>query len=188
MAICVASNNVLTVDIVYQRIVKSQIKKGVKSNSNTIYSYMRKTITMNELKKVNPEQYEKTKQSWKTYYETNKHTQRYKEARSKKQKKYYYDHPFVRIAKSLKKRDKSSTLTKFDIWKIARRQKLKCALTGRKLINSNISPDHIVPLSKGGTTSLENIRLVIKEVNLCRQTLSDIDFIEMCKDVVKFNS
>ena len=124
----------------------------------------------------------------KKWYEKHKHTEKYKEKRRIKQKNHYYRHPFIRIAKAIKKGDKTSLLNKFDIWKIAKRQRLICALTGRKLTYDNMSPDHIIPLSKNGTSTIENIRLVIKEVNLCRQTLTDDEFVKICMDVVKYNT
>lgn len=60
-----------------------------------------------------------------------------------------------------------------------------CALTGRRLTNENISPDHIIPISKGGTHDIGNIRLVDRDANIARAALSDEDFLKLCKDVVK---
>lgn len=147
---------------------------------------MRKSLK--QLKTENPVEYNRILTNLNTnarkWYNDNKHTDKYKQYRNAKAKRHYFNHAFKRLAKGLKHRDKNSTVTKFDIWKIAKRQKLKCVLTGRKLTNANISPDHIIPLSKGGNTTPENIRLVIKEVNLCRQAMTDEEFLDMCKSVV----
>lgn len=80
--------------------------------------------------------------------------------------------------------DISQYLTAFDLWCIAKRQKLLCALTGEKLTNETISVDHIIPKSQGGSNKRENIRLVHKDANLARRALSDKQFLELCKKVV----
>lgn len=79
---------------------------------------------------------------------------------------------------------KDEWLTALDIWRIAKKQKLICALTGDKLTNDTISIDHIIPKSQGGSNKPENIRLVDKDVNLARRALTDQQFIELCKKVV----
>jgi hypothetical protein len=71
-----------------------------------------------------------------------------------------------------------------ELWGLAKKQKLKCALSGRQLTNLNISPDHIIPISKGGIHSISNIRLVDRDINIARQSLSDEEFIQLCKDVI----
>jgi hypothetical protein len=98
--------------------------------------------------------------------------------------KFLQFHPCKKVAKSLKNRDKASTVTAFEVWKIVRRQKGKCALSGVKLTSENISPDHIECLAKGGTSVTSNIRLVTKNVNLARHMMNDEEFIEMCQNVV----
>lgn len=78
-------------------------------------------------------------------------------------------------------------LTAIDLFHIAHKQKLICALTGEKLTNENISVDHIVPKSKGGSNKPENIRLVHKDANLARRALSDAEFLNLCRKVVQFS-
>lgn len=101
--------------------------------------------------------------------------------------KYYWRHPFTRIAKSIKRKDKSSTITGSDIWKLAKKQKLICPLSGRKITNKNISPDHIIHLTNGGNSKINNLRLVVREANLARHTMNDQQFIKMCEDIFKFS-
>jgi len=82
-------------------------------------------------------------------------------------------------------RDLPFAIRAVDLALLAKRQKMLCALTGRRLTNENISPDHIIPISKGGTHDIGNIRLVDRDANIARASLSDEDFLKLCKDVVK---
>jgi hypoxanthine phosphoribosyltransferase len=107
----------------------------------------------------------------------------YKKTQEKK-KIRWNKHPFKRLSMKLKLRDKNSTVKPIDLWHITKYQKGKCVLTGRKLTNENVSPDHIICLTHGGLTEPKNIRLVVKEVNNARGVLSDADFVKLCKDVV----
>ncbi len=61
----------------------------------------------------------------------------------------------------------------------------RCALTGHVLIKGETaSLDHIVPISKGGTSSRENLRWVRLDVNGAKRAMSDEELIAMCRAVV----
>lgn len=51
-------------------------------------------------------------------------------------------------------------LTAQHLFSIAKEQKLICPYTGLKLTKQTMSVEHVVPLSKGGTNTRDNIRLV----------------------------
>ena len=109
---------------------------------------------------------------------------------AKKVKSYYKRHSLRRISRGIVRkhrglRRKECNVTPWDLWKLAKKQKMLCPLTGRRLATDNISVDHIIPLVKGGTHALSNLRLVRKEANLARHTLSDEEFYSLCLDVVK---
>lgn len=70
-----------------------------------------------------------------------------------------------------------------DLLGIAKKQRLLCPFTGIKFTSDNISVDHIVPLSKGGSNHVDNIRLVHNMVNRMRLEYSDDDFIQMCHKI-----
>jgi 5-methylcytosine-specific restriction endonuclease McrA len=98
------------------------------------------------------------------------------------------DKPFARLAYFSNNWYKNGRISAFDLWKIARKQKLKCALSGEKLTNENMSIDHIVSKSKGGLNIPSNVRLVLKPINTARQTMTDKEFIELCKKVVRHSN
>lgn len=93
---------------------------------------------------------------------------------------------FKRLSKYSNKHYKLNRITAFDLWKIAKNQKCKCVFTGVQLTVDNMSVDHIIPRSKGGLNIPSNIRLVIKPVNIARQTMSDESFVSLCRSVVLY--
>ena len=101
--------------------------------------------------------------------------------------RYYWAHPCIRITKLIRRKDKTSKVCAKDIWRLAKKQKMICPLTGRRLSNENISVDHIEHLTNGGSSHIENIRLTVKEANIARHTQSDEVFIKLCQDVVNHN-
>ena len=97
-------------------------------------------------------------------------------------------HVFKRLAKSANRQYKNGTVTPFDLWKIAKKQKCKCVFTGQKLTSDNMSADHIISKSKGGLNVPSNIRLVLKPINIARQNMNDEEFVDLCKSVVNYSS
>ena len=65
-----------------------------------------------------------------------------------------------------------------------------CYLSGRHI---NLSEprtyhfDHIIPVSKGGDCSFENLGIVRKEANRAKSDLLVEEFIGLCKDVLEHN-
>ncbi len=59
-----------------------------------------------------------------------------------------------------------------------------CALTGRAL-DGTAHLDHQLPLARGGTHDLTNLRWVTKEANLAKRDLLDVEFLALCRDVIK---
>ena len=91
--------------------------------------------------------------------------------------------PFARLSYWSNNWYKNGKLTAIDLWRVAKRQKLKCPFTGEKLTNENMSIDHIVSKSLGGKNIPSNVRLVLKSINTAKQTMSDAEFIELCNKV-----
>jgi len=65
-------------------------------------------------------------------------------------------------------------------------QEYRCALTGRPLSTETVALDHIVPMSRGGQHNIDNAQALHKEVNKAKGTMSNEDFIQMCREVVKW--
>jgi 5-methylcytosine-specific restriction endonuclease McrA len=47
--------------------------------------------------------------------------------------------------------------------------------------------DHILPVSKGGKSSLENMGLACKEANQAKSDMIMDDFLKLCKEVLEHN-
>jgi len=64
----------------------------------------------------------------------------------------------------------------------------KCYLTGRSVDLDDpraYQLDHIIPTSKGGDNSLDNCGLTCAEANQAKGAMSNDEFLQLCKDVVK---
>lgn len=60
-----------------------------------------------------------------------------------------------------------------------------CALTGAKMIlGVSVSLDHIVPVSRGGTNDLSNLRWTTWAANKAKNNMLDKEFVELCVRVV----
>lgn len=64
----------------------------------------------------------------------------------------------------------------------------RCALTGRPISIDTMHLDHIIPIARGGTTVIENLRFVTPEANMAKRHLLDAEFIRLCSDVVQFQA
>jgi 5-methylcytosine-specific restriction endonuclease McrA len=67
------------------------------------------------------------------------------------------------------------------LWK---RQRGRCALTGRRL-DRTAQLDHILPRAKGGCDRIENLRWLCPDVNLAKRDMTDEQFTSICQDVLK---
>ncbi len=66
----------------------------------------------------------------------------------------------------------------------------KCYLTGEPIDiskPSEYSLDHIIPVSRGGESTLENMGLLTTQANMAKSNMTDIEFINFCRKVVEFN-
>ena len=72
------------------------------------------------------------------------------------------------------------------VLQLLKHQGYRCALTGRMLTPESVALDHIVPVSRGGHHHIENAQILHKVVNRAKGTLTNEDFVQMCRDVVTY--
>jgi 5-methylcytosine-specific restriction endonuclease McrA len=73
-----------------------------------------------------------------------------------------------------------------DVMDMLEKQGYRCALTGRQLTPETASIDHIVPIKRGGTNELTNIQIIDKTVNLAKASMTQDEFVQVCRDVVAY--
>jgi 5-methylcytosine-specific restriction endonuclease McrA len=78
-------------------------------------------------------------------------------------------------------------ITALDLWSLWKSQRGRCALSGRKL-DETAHLDHIVPISGNGVHTLDNLRWLDPHINIARRNLTDVQFLEMCHQVVSFST
>ena len=71
------------------------------------------------------------------------------------------------------------------VLKLIKTASYRCALTGRKLTPETAALDHCIPVSRGGKHEIANAQLLHRDVNRAKGTLTNEEFIDLCRDVVK---
>src|SRR5258707_9097949 len=67
-------------------------------------------------------------------------------------------------------------------------QRGRCAVTGLPIeIGVTASLDHVVPRSRGGTHDPNNLRWVLKVVNLAKHAMTDDEFFRLCRHVARLH-
>lgn len=95
---------------------------------------------------------------------------------------YYAKRFFWGKAMKLRQADRASYKELAQIWK---KQRGRCALTGRRL-DRTAHLDHIVAKARGGGDAASNLRWVCPEVNLARRDLDDQEFLLLCQNVMQW--
>ena len=72
-----------------------------------------------------------------------------------------------------------------NVLRLLERQQYRCALTGRSLTPVTASLDHIVPVRCGGEHAVENTQVLHKDVNKAKTTMTNEEFIQLCREVVE---
>jgi 5-methylcytosine-specific restriction endonuclease McrA len=65
-------------------------------------------------------------------------------------------------------------------------QEYRCALSGVELTPEEAALDHKVPVSNGGSDELHNLHWVSNDINRAKGTMSNDEFIQMCKRVASW--
>mgnify|MGYP002507808179 CR=1 FL=1 len=63
---------------------------------------------------------------------------------------------------------------------------IKCYLTGKEidLTKDKYELDHIIPVSKGGSNTLDNLGITIPLANSSKSSMTVEEYLEMCKTVL----
>lgn len=85
------------------------------------------------------------------------------------------------------KRRSSESATATELKEILERQDYRCALSGVTLKPERAELDHKIAVSKGGCHKAENLQWLERNVNRAKGTMSNEDFIEMCRRVAEWN-
>ena len=62
----------------------------------------------------------------------------------------------------------------------------RCALSGEAIDSTNADVDHIVPVSRGGSSEIDNLQFLSRRINRMKGTMTNEEFIESCLMVVKY--
>ena len=110
--------------------------------------------------------------------------------RSTKKHKIIKAKPLLLLNLKTKNFQKGSNMTTFTTQDVIDKigDNPKCYLTNRTIDINNTSSyhfDHIIPISKGGTSELDNLGVCTKEANMAKGELLLEDFYSLCEDVLK---
>lgn len=82
-------------------------------------------------------------------------------------------------------RHRQSRVTLASIMALVESQNYSCALTGRPLNPQEAALDHVLPISRGGRHEITNAQVLHKDVNRAKGTLTNDEFISLCREVVR---
>jgi hypothetical protein len=93
-----------------------------------------------------------------------------------------------RVTKRSKKETSSPWIghSEGDFFNMLIEQRGRCAVSGLPLTPENVSIDHILPVIKGGTHELANLRLVVWGVNRAMSDMEDAEFIQLCIQIADY--
>lgn len=96
-------------------------------------------------------------------------------------------HFFVYRARQWNERRRyTGTVTPEELARLWKRQRGRCALSGRKL-GRDAHLDHIIPRSLGGPDTADNLRWLDPTISHLRNDMPDEELFELCRDVVKWS-
>lgn len=75
-----------------------------------------------------------------------------------------------------------------ELYKLAKDQEFRCALSGLPLEPSDAALDHIVPVAKGGTDEIGNLQWVHSVINKMKGSLDNDEFVAMCRKVSQWQA
>jgi hypothetical protein len=88
----------------------------------------------------------------------------------------------------IRRRESGQRASKNELYELAKTQEFRCALSGVKLEPDIAALDHKMPISKGGSDQVDNLQWVTDAINKAKGTMTNHEFINMCKQVAKWNN
>jgi hypothetical protein len=83
---------------------------------------------------------------------------------------------------------KAKTVKPSELVALIQQQGYRCALTGVLLEPKRAALDHKMPVCMGGTHEASNLQWIDHAVNKAKHTMTNEEFIEMCRRVVAYAS
>jgi 5-methylcytosine-specific restriction endonuclease McrA len=80
--------------------------------------------------------------------------------------------------------ERPNIVTAQEVHELLVRQDYRCALSGYDLQPEDAAMDHILAVSRGGPHTIENAQILRKDVNRAKGTLTNEEFIALCRAVV----
>lgn len=112
---------------------------------------------------------------------------RNRELIAEKQKAYQKRRFFFARFANLKLRHVDEPVaTHIELARLWKKQKGICPFTGVRLNKNNSQLDHIIPLIRGGSGLIENLRWIHRDANYAKRDLTDEQFVALCQKVVSY--
>jgi 5-methylcytosine-specific restriction endonuclease McrA len=73
-----------------------------------------------------------------------------------------------------------------EVLRLLEQQRFRCAMTGRALTPPDAALDHKEPISRGGRHCMENVQVLHEQVNRAKGTMSNSEFLALCREVVEW--
>lgn len=77
----------------------------------------------------------------------------------------------------------NDSITVAALKRLIAKQNYMCAITGWALKPETATVDHIKPLARGGTNTLDNIQIVHGDANRAKGVMTQDEFLDLCKAV-----
>lgn len=168
-----------------QRVIRCSTCKERKPEDNFVRDKTRKGGRYRVCKACRGNYYQANRQ--RVLKQANDYRSANRERLCEKQKRYQERRFFHMRAANLRIRAKVECATDAQIARLWKQQRGLCGLTGRKLTRDNAQLDHIIPVVKRGSSTIDNLRWVHRDVNNAKRDLLDADFIALCQEVSNFN-
>ena len=82
---------------------------------------------------------------------------------------------------------RNATVTGNALFKLAKANGFRCALSGVEMEPDHASIDHVVPLSKGGEHSMSNMAIIHITVNRMKGEMDHDEFVRWCTLIARWN-